>query len=381
MLPSRARIVHIAYNKLDKDNSGSIDIKELKEFYKENFNLDIMTGKRTVHDLQKEFLSNFNDNQTQKDKKCVSESDFFQYYHNLSFCVVNNAKFEDIVKDAWCLSVTDLSISDKDLYRDGKAPFNNMSYKFDRKNVNGNNSMLNSEMIEIMNYHSIDECISEQLNSPLDASAMKASVNSSVSKSPPKPLHKRSSLINGNMSRASSRPVHANMKYSLADVSSPNSRLLTEKDRAYETVLAIASANSSVTQASVICPSSLLSANASRTPSFMSDETILTPCTASAYSDSDVMPVQDQSSDLFSALGNIPWSSCLTTLASSPYLDTHRPKQVNTPLFLSPLMLPLVPTPSAGDGGKGEVLDLAPSPPSRPPPTRCVYVGVDLFVY
>jgi hypothetical protein len=115
MIDLRARVVSVAFHKLDVDSDGILNKKDIMDFFNNNVHIDQLSGKKITLRAQKEFMRAFNDGGKNNDF-VISKEDFMRYYDNLSSTIVNQGKFSTLIIDTWYLSTDDLSIPDAELF-------------------------------------------------------------------------------------------------------------------------------------------------------------------------------------------------------------------------------------------------------------------------
>lgn len=102
----RKKISLQAFDKLDTDKSGIIDINEIKYLYNAKQHPDVKSGKKTEEDIFGEFLETFethhNIGKGTKDRR-VTREEFVEYYNNISMSIDNDEYFELMMKNAWKL--------------------------------------------------------------------------------------------------------------------------------------------------------------------------------------------------------------------------------------------------------------------------------------
>ncbi len=96
-----------AFNIMDKDKSGVIDINDIKGVYNAKFHPDVKAGKRTEDDVLGEFLETFEThhavrNGNQKDQS-VTKDEWVEYYNNISASIDSDEYFEVMMNSAWNL--------------------------------------------------------------------------------------------------------------------------------------------------------------------------------------------------------------------------------------------------------------------------------------
>ena len=103
----RKALVAQAFNKLDADGSGILDINDVKRFYNAKGHPDVRSGKKTEEDVLGEFLETFemhhNLDGGVNDRR-VTREEFDEYYTNISSSVDNDQYFELMMNNAWKLT-------------------------------------------------------------------------------------------------------------------------------------------------------------------------------------------------------------------------------------------------------------------------------------
>ena len=102
----RKKITLQAFDKLDSDRSGVIEINEIKSLYNVKNHPDVKSGKKTEEDVYGEFLETFethhNINRGTKDRR-VTREEFLEYYNNISMSIDNDEYYEVMMINAWKL--------------------------------------------------------------------------------------------------------------------------------------------------------------------------------------------------------------------------------------------------------------------------------------
>jgi Ca2+-binding EF-hand superfamily protein len=97
MNPNRKKLVAQAYNKLDKDGSGYIDINDIKGVYNAKKHPDVIGGKKTEEQILMEFLETFETHHSLRNNNApdhvVTKEEFEEYYNNVSASVDNDEYF------------------------------------------------------------------------------------------------------------------------------------------------------------------------------------------------------------------------------------------------------------------------------------------------
>lgn len=105
MNPARKKLVAQAYNKLDKDGSGYIDVNDIKGVYSAKTHPDVLAGKKTEEQILCEFLETFETHHSLRNNNApdhvVTKDEFEEYYNNVSASVDNDQYFELMMNNAW----------------------------------------------------------------------------------------------------------------------------------------------------------------------------------------------------------------------------------------------------------------------------------------
>ena len=106
MNETRKRIVLQAFDKLDSDGSGIIEINDIKTLYNAKNSKDVLSGKKTEEEVFNEFLNTFetfhNLKKGIRDKRVTLE-EFLEYYNNISMSIDNDEYFVEMMENAWKL--------------------------------------------------------------------------------------------------------------------------------------------------------------------------------------------------------------------------------------------------------------------------------------
>ena len=111
----RKKLVAQAYNKLDSDKNGWVDINDIKGIYNAKRHPDVIQGKKTEEDILMEFLETFEihhniANSTAPDH-VVTKEEFEEYYNNISSSIDNDQYFELMINNAWKLNEGDRNVN------------------------------------------------------------------------------------------------------------------------------------------------------------------------------------------------------------------------------------------------------------------------------
>ena len=109
----RRKLVLQAFNKLDKDKSGAVDINDIKDVYNAKRHPDVIAGKKTEEDILLEFLETFEAHHNIVDSTApdhvVTLEEFEEYYNNVSSSIDNDQYFELMINNAWKINEGDRS--------------------------------------------------------------------------------------------------------------------------------------------------------------------------------------------------------------------------------------------------------------------------------
>lgn len=107
----RKKLVLQAFNKIDRDKSGFVELSDIKGVYNASRHPDVIQGKKTEEDVLLEFLETFEthhniSNSTAPDH-IVTKEEFEEYYNNISASIDNDQYFELMINNAWKLNESD----------------------------------------------------------------------------------------------------------------------------------------------------------------------------------------------------------------------------------------------------------------------------------
>jgi len=104
----RRKLVLKAFNKLDKDHSGTLDINDIRGVYNCDKHPDVASGKKTEDEVLQEFLQTFevhhNTLNGGQPDSFVTKEEFTEYYNNVSMSIDNDQYFELMMNTAWRLN-------------------------------------------------------------------------------------------------------------------------------------------------------------------------------------------------------------------------------------------------------------------------------------
>lgn len=108
MNPFRKGMVKKAFDKLDDNKNGIIELDDIKRFYNAKLHPEVRAGKKTEDEVLGEFIDTF---ELHHSLKCPSEKDrkitfkeFVEYYNNVSASIDNDQYFELMMTNAWNLN-------------------------------------------------------------------------------------------------------------------------------------------------------------------------------------------------------------------------------------------------------------------------------------
>uniref|UniRef100_A0A6U0WUQ8 EF-hand domain-containing protein n=1 Tax=Rhizochromulina marina TaxID=1034831 RepID=A0A6U0WUQ8_9STRA len=94
----REQMVLLAFDVIDKDKSGILDLDDITEAYDASKHPDVIAGKRTKQEILREFLDVFDGGE--KDGQ-VFPNEFMRYYSNVSAYIDDDDYFELMIRNAW----------------------------------------------------------------------------------------------------------------------------------------------------------------------------------------------------------------------------------------------------------------------------------------
>ena len=105
--PRRENIVKVAFNKLDNENCGIINLSEIKSFFSSKncplVSSALMSEEEFYNSFIESFQTHHNIYRSAKIKK-VNFNEFYDYYKYLSITINDDYLFEETVKSSWKLS-------------------------------------------------------------------------------------------------------------------------------------------------------------------------------------------------------------------------------------------------------------------------------------
>lgn len=106
----RRGFVQKAFNKLDRNRNGVVELDDIKGVYNAKNHPDVKLGKKTEEEVLSEFLDTFElhyslSHPNSRDKK-ITFDEFIEYYNNISMSIEDDRYFELMMNNAWNLNNT-----------------------------------------------------------------------------------------------------------------------------------------------------------------------------------------------------------------------------------------------------------------------------------
>ncbi len=105
---ARKKIVAQAFNKLDKDGNGWVDINDIRGVYNAKRHPDVLQGKKTEDQILQEFLETFETAHAMRENGTpnyvVTKEEFEEYYNNISASIDDDQYFSLMMNNAWKLT-------------------------------------------------------------------------------------------------------------------------------------------------------------------------------------------------------------------------------------------------------------------------------------
>ena len=102
--PLREGLVRNAFRRLDIDDSGTVDIDEMKLIYDVSKHPDFIDGKKTKAEILRIFMESFEGSGKDVGDGKITVEEFLNYYSNISVCVDDDEYFELMIRNAWHMS-------------------------------------------------------------------------------------------------------------------------------------------------------------------------------------------------------------------------------------------------------------------------------------
>lgn len=98
----RARLVNLAFDVMDKDGSGEIELSDLTDAYDASKHPDVISGKKSKDQVLLEFLDTFTAGGNDDQK--ITRDEFQNYYAAISASIDKDDYFELMIRNAWHIS-------------------------------------------------------------------------------------------------------------------------------------------------------------------------------------------------------------------------------------------------------------------------------------
>lgn len=103
----RRALVEKAFRKIDRDQSGYIEVDDIKDIYNASKHPDVIQGKRTESQILMEFLETFEMHHSVKYQETrdsrITLDEFIEYYTNISVSIDNDEYFALMMNNSWNL--------------------------------------------------------------------------------------------------------------------------------------------------------------------------------------------------------------------------------------------------------------------------------------
>lgn len=103
----RKDLVMRAFKKLDRDGSGTVDVRDLQGVYNAKKHPDVIAGSKTEQEVLAEFLDTFEMHYSNIDRQAHNGSlevkEFYEYYRHVGASIEDDAYFELMIVNAWNL--------------------------------------------------------------------------------------------------------------------------------------------------------------------------------------------------------------------------------------------------------------------------------------
>lgn len=108
MNQNRKNFVKKAFDKLDRNHNGVVEIDDIKDVYNAKNHPDVKLGKKTEEEALSEFLDTFELHYSlahpeSRDRK-ITYDEFIEYYTNISMSIEDDRYFELMMTNAWNLN-------------------------------------------------------------------------------------------------------------------------------------------------------------------------------------------------------------------------------------------------------------------------------------
>eukprot|EP01061_Rhynchopus_euleeides_P042891 TRINITY_DN7480_c0_g1_i2.p1 TRINITY_DN7480_c0_g1~~TRINITY_DN7480_c0_g1_i2.p1 ORF type:complete len:365 (+),score=144.40 TRINITY_DN7480_c0_g1_i2:73-1167(+) len=97
MSAPRLEVVRMAYTRLDKDNDRKVTLADLLQIYSVDGHPDILSGSKTPEEVIQVFAQDWD----RDGNSIITESEFIEYYKDISAGIDDDAYFELMLRNAW----------------------------------------------------------------------------------------------------------------------------------------------------------------------------------------------------------------------------------------------------------------------------------------
>ena len=94
----RVKMIQLAFNVLDTDNSGTVSVDEVMSKYDFSWNPDVKDGKKTIQQAAKEFMNTWDRGEVDGQ---ITWEEFEEYYKDISASIDDDDYFELMMRNAW----------------------------------------------------------------------------------------------------------------------------------------------------------------------------------------------------------------------------------------------------------------------------------------
>lgn len=100
MKSRRKKLVHMAYQILDRNGDQTVTLAELSQMYSADKHPLVLKGQKTVEEVLREFAASWD----KSGDGVITWSEFLDYYRDLSASIENDDYFELMIRNAWHIS-------------------------------------------------------------------------------------------------------------------------------------------------------------------------------------------------------------------------------------------------------------------------------------
>jgi len=104
----RLKLIMQAYNVLDFDGNGKVELAEICKFYDTSCHPDVIDGRQTHEEVLKEFVKQWDNGGNQNEEEAgdgiITKTEFIHYYRDISAGIDDDDYFELMIRNAWHIS-------------------------------------------------------------------------------------------------------------------------------------------------------------------------------------------------------------------------------------------------------------------------------------